>query len=117
MCIRDRDEYEEEIAYAPQHAAPAPVAAAYVAPKPYPPQIQTPEPAPQRQYAPQPAPIPEPQTQNIVKKPFGFFGLKKQKPAPAPVVKRETPKQSGDLFGDNMDEELEIPSFLRRQNR
>ena len=111
------DEYEEEIAYAPQHAAPAPAAAAYVAPKPYPPQIQTPEPAPQRQYAPQPAPIPEPQTQNIVKKPFGFFGLKKQKPAPAPVVKRETPKQSGDLFGDNMDEELEIPSFLRRQNR
>jgi len=29
----------------------------------------------------------------------------------------QQPQQSGDLFGDNMDEELEIPSFLRRQNR
>jgi len=119
------DEYEEQVAYAPQPAAPAPApqpaaqqqAPAYVAPKPYPPQIQSPQPAPQQQYAPQPAPIPEPQPKNVVKKPFGFFGLKKQKPAPAPVVKRQAPQQSGDLFGDNMDEELEIPSFLRRQNR
>jgi len=119
------DEYEEQVAYAPQPTAPAPApqptaqapAPAYVAPKPYPPQVQAPQPAPQPQYAPQPAPIPKAQPQNVVKKPFGFFGLKKQKPAPAPVVKRQAPQQSGDLFGDNMDEELEIPSFLRRQNR
>jgi len=120
------DEYEEEVAYAPQPAAPQPapqpvpqLAPAYVAPKPYPPKIQAPQPAPQPQpqYVPQPAPAPERQLKNVVKKPFGFFGLKKQKPAPAPVVKRQAPQQSGDLFGDNMDEELEIPSFLRRQNR
>ena len=120
------DEYEEEVAYAPQPAAPQPApqpvpqqAPAYVAPKPYPPKIQAPQPAPQPQpqYVPQPAPAPERQLKNVVKKPFGFFGLKKQKPAPAPVVKRQAPQQSGDLFGDNMDEELEIPSFLRRQNR
>ena len=121
------DEYEEEVAYAPQPAAPQPApqpvpqqqAPAYVAPKPYPPKIQAPQPAPQPQpqYVPQPAPAPERQLKNVVKKPFGFFGLKKQKPSPAPVVKRQAPQQSGDLFGDNMDEELEIPSFLRRQNR
>ena len=114
------DEYEEQIAYAPQPAAqPAPQPAmqqqapAYVAPKPYPPQV----PAPQQQYAPQPAPIPQAQPQNVVKKPFGFFGLKKQKPAAAPMVQRQAPQPSGDLFSDNMDDELEIPSFLRRQNR
>ncbi len=127
------DEFETEVAYAPQPVTPAPAPQsqpvaqqpapppAYVAPKPYPPQIQAPEPAPAQQYAPQPAPQTAPtretQPQNVVKKPFGFFGLKKQKPAPTPVVKRQAPPQSGDLFGDNMDEELEIPSFLRRQNR
>jgi cell division protein FtsZ len=127
------DEFEEQVAYAPQPVTPVPVvqpaiqqqAPAYVAPKPYPPQIQAPQaaPAPQPQYVPQsapaPAPAPEPKPQNVVKKPFGFFGLKKQKPAPVttPVVKRQAPQQSGDLFGDSMDEELEIPSFLRRQNR
>ena len=130
------DEYEAEAAYAPQPVAPAPQPAAqtqapastqtpaqapapaYVAPKPYPPQVAAPQPAPvQPQYAPQPAPIPQAQPQNVVKKPFGFFGLKKQKPAPAPAIQRQAPQQSGDLFGDNMDEELEIPSFLRRQNR
>ncbi|MDB2439329.1 cell division protein FtsZ [Hellea sp.] len=128
------DEYEAQPVYARQAApvaAPAYTPAsqpaaqqpapAYVAPKPYPPQIQQPQQAPAQQYAPEPAPQPAPnpqaQPQNVVKKPFGFFGLKKQKPAPAPVVKRQAPTQSGDLFGDNMDEELEIPSFLRRQNR
>ena len=122
------DEYEAPAAYTPQPApqpAPQPVAQApvqqqapaYVAPKPYPPQVPAPQPAPQQQYAPQPAPIPQAQPQNVVKKPFGFFGLKKQKPTAAPVVQRQAPQQSGDLFSDNMDDELEIPSFLRRQNR
>ena len=116
------DEYEEQVAYAPQvepapqpapvqQAAPAP---AYVAPKPYPPQIQSPQTPPVQQ----PAPAPQKQLQNVVKKPFGFFGLKKQKPATAPIVQRQqAPQQSGDLFGENMDDELEIPSFLRRQTR
>jgi len=120
------EEYEEQVAYAPQPApAPAPQAApqqqapAYVAPKPYPPQVAAPQAAPAQQYTPQPAPAPAPQAQphNVVKKPFGFFGLKKQKPAAAPIVQRQAPQQSGDLFGENMDDELEIPSFLRRQNR
>ncbi|MEP3892357.1 MAG: cell division protein FtsZ [Hellea sp.] len=122
------DEYEAPAAYAPQPAAqpapqpvaPAPVqqqAPAYVAPKPYPPQVPAPQAAPQQQYAPQPALAPQAQPQNVVKKPFGFFGLKKQKPAAAPMVQRQVPQPSGDLFSDNMDDELEIPSFLRRQNR
>lgn len=122
------DEYEEQVAYVPQPVAPVPQpvvqapapAPAYVAPKPYPPQVAAPQAAPAPQhYAPQPAPIPQAAPQTVVKKPFGFFGLKKQKPA-APAVQRQAPQQpqqSGDLFGDNMDEELEIPSFLRRQNR
>ena len=117
-------EYEEQSAYVPQAVAPRAAtqptqkqqAPAYVAPKPYPPQVQAPQPAPQQQYAPQSANAAEPKQQNVVKKPFGFFGLKKQKPAPAPVVKRQAPQQSGDLFADNVDEELEIPSFLRRQD-
>jgi len=119
------DEYEEQAAYAPQAPAPAPApqpvpqaqAPAYVAPKPYPPKVAAPQAAPAQQYAPQPAPIPEAAPPTVVKKPFGFFGLKKQKPAAAPAVRRQAPQQSGDLFSENMDDELEIPSFLRRQNR
>ena len=73
--------------------------------------------------------VSEIQPQNVVKKPFGFFGLKKQKitnrevdlsPKNKPVQQKtfgqqESILESGDLFGDNTDEELEIPSFLRRQ--
>ena len=73
--------------------------------------------------------VSEIQPQNVVKKPFGFFGLKKQKitnrevdlaPKTKPVQPKslgqhESTLESGDLFGDDVDEELEIPSFLRRQ--
>jgi cell division protein FtsZ len=63
---------------------------------------------------------PEPEAQVVVKRPFGFFGRKKSTPM-APEVKRPAPQArpqpSGDLFGDDMEDELEIPSFLRRQNR
>ena len=73
--------------------------------------------------------VSEIQPQNVVKKPFGFFGLKKQKitnrevdlsPKTKPVQPKSLEQQesvlkSGDLFGDDVDEELEIPSFLRRQ--
>lgn len=108
---------------------PAPIAEepSYQAPRPYPPKIQVEEPAP---ITVQPsAPQPEPR-QAIVKGPFGgFFGRKKTPPAvaaqPAPAAPRaaarpQNPRQTlatGELFGENMDDELEIPAFLRRQNR
>ncbi len=57
------------------------------------------------------------ETQTVVKRPFGFFGRKKTKP-PAPVAMPETSiNKTGDLFGIDEDDELEIPSFLRRQNK
>jgi cell division protein FtsZ len=109
------DEYEEDVAaFAPQ---PEP---AYVAPKPYPPKVVRPQAqqqVPQPQYQPQAAPIPQAAPTTVVKKPFGFFGLKKPKPIAAQPVQQVAPQPTGDLFGDGADEELEIPSFLRRQNR
>ena len=116
------DEYEaEDINYAPEPVAAAPAAPepAYVAPRPYPPKVAPQrQPQPQQyQPAPQAAPAPQPKPRVVVKKPFGFFGLKKQKPAAPAPVRQQAPQPSGDLFGDNMNEELEIPSFLRRQNR
>ncbi len=93
----------------------------YTAPKPYPPRIQ-PEgqsaPAPQA-LAPAPASIPEAAPASPARSPFGFFGRRKSAapaPAPRPAV-QSRPAPSGDLFGSNSDDELEIPSFLRRQNR
>jgi cell division protein FtsZ len=112
-------------------AAPAPQEApAYQAPRPYPPKVQ-----PQAQ-APTPAqPDIEPQAEapalsrSVVKGIGGFFGRKKTPApvaapsapaAPRPVVRTKARAQSpatGELFGDNIDDELEIPAFLRRQNR
>lgn len=126
--VYEEDEFaiEDEFEAAPaQYVEPQPapvqeVKAEYVAPKPYPPKIAPPAQPQEQSYQPAPAPqaIPASQGRTVVKKPFGFFGLRKQKPLAAPVV-RQAPQQqrSGDLFGDGMDEELEIPSFLRRQNR
>ena len=93
----------------------------YTAPKPYPPRIQ-PEnyvaPTPQAPES-RPAPIPEAAPASPARNPFGFFGRRKAAaPAPAPRAAVQTrPAPSGDLFGANADDELEIPSFLRRQNR
>lgn len=94
---------------------------AYEAPRPYPRQIQ-PEPV-----AIAPAPVvqqpiaePAPQRQSGLKSPFGFFGRKKTPapiPAPQPQPQARASGRTGELFGDNSDEELEIPAFLRRQNR
>ena len=86
----------------------------YTAPRPYPPRVKR---APDAPKARMPAPTHEPQ--NVVKRPFGFFGRRKPsvpvaKPEAKPVGK---PRNTGDLFGDEMEDELEIPSFLRRQNR
>lgn len=119
----------------PAVVAAAPVAAAiepeahyqepaYQAPRPYPPQIQ-----PQVQNVAPPAPIarpvqpqPEPAPRAAAKSPFvGFFGRKKTPapvPAPRPVVTQQSaPNRTGELFSDDHAEELEIPAFLRRQNR
>ena len=96
----------------------------YIAPKPYPPRIQ-PEglaapmqaPAPTPQAAPAPAPIPEAAPASTTRSPFGFFGRRKAAvPAPRKTVSSR-PAPSGDLFGGETGDELEIPSFLRRQNR
>jgi len=90
----------------------------YTAPKPYPPRIQPEtyaEPAP----APAPAPIPEATPASPARNPFGFFGRRKTAAtvaAPRRIVKTR-PAPSGDLFGNDTSDELEIPSFLRRQNR
>ncbi len=55
------------------------------------------------------------EAQTVVKRPFGFFGRKKSIPmattTPLPLA-----RNTGDLFDDDTDDELEIPSFLRRQN-
>lgn len=116
------DEFEIEEEYVPQDvyyvAAPQVSQPTYVAPKPYPPKI-APQPQPQQHYqapaAPALSPPVEPRV--VVKKPFGFFGLKKQKPVTAAPIVRQGPQPTGDLFADDANEELEIPSFLRRQNR
>jgi len=109
----DFDREEEAVAV----NAPPP----YTAPKPYPPRIQPEgqvEAAPQSR-APAPAPIPEATPASPARSPFGFFGRRKPA-APAPAARpsiQSRPAPSGDLFGSNADDELEIPSFLRRQNR
>lgn len=69
--------------------------------------------------SPDPVAIPEAASAPSEKKPFGLWGLRARKVTP-PVKKQATLSsmaQSGDLFGDEMEDELEIPSFLRRQNR
>jgi len=109
-------EFDREAEAAAVNAPPP-----YTAPKPYPPRIQ-PEgysaPEPQAP-TPKPAPIPEAAPASPARNPFGFFGRRKSAaPAPAPrQAVQSRPAPSGDLFGAKSDDELEIPSFLRRQNR
>ena len=109
-------EFDRE-AEAPAVNAPPP----YTAPKPYPPRIQAKEQvaaAPQAP-APTPQPIPEPAPASTIRSPFGFFGRRKSA-APAPAARPNVQSRStsnGDLFGSSEGDELEIPSFLRRQNR
>ena len=79
---------------------------------------------PQAAHTPQPAapvirPAIEPEyvreAQTVVKRPFGFFGRKKSIPV-ATTPPTVQPRNTGDLFSDDADDELEIPSFLRRQS-
>ena len=58
---------------------------------------------------------PSQETPAVVKPIFGFFGRKKTKPPLRTAPPAPTPNQTGDLFGADQDDELEIPSFLRRQ--
>lgn len=65
-----------------------------------------------------PAPVPEAPAAPAARRPFGLWGRKTRSPLPKPEApKPQTQPPSGDLFGDDMEDELEIPSFLRRQNR
>jgi len=105
-------EFDREEPSRPVVNAPPP----YTAPKPYPPRIQ-----PETNAAPMPAPapIPEAAPPSPARNPFGFFGRRKTAiaaAAPRKIVKSR-PAPRDDLFGNDTDDELEIPSFLRRQNR
>jgi len=111
-------EFDREEGARPVVNAPPP----YTAPKPYPPRIQpetyaAPTPAPSHTAS--PAPIPEAAPASPARNPFGFFGRRKTAAAtaaPRRIVKSR-PAPSDDLFGNDTSDELEIPSFLRRQNR
>ena len=75
--------------------------------------------APARPQAPVPEQnIPEPIPQSLVKRPFGtFFGRKKSIPVATTPPARPKKQDTGDLFSEEADDELEIPAFLRRQSR
>jgi cell division protein FtsZ len=71
------------------------------------------------QIAPAPAApsVPETVQEPATRRPFGLWGLKSRRapaPKPKPEPVRQTPIASGDLFGMDAEDELEIPSFLRR---
>ena len=128
---RMQDDIEDAFDDAPAaEVEPEPAAAA---PRPYPAQVTAPAPRPvapapapaAARVAPTPAPAAAtPQAmQAQIKRSFGFFGRKRPvqiataAPIPAPVpVRTPAPTPPADLF-DSADDELEIPSFLRRQNR
>jgi len=99
----------------------------YIAPRPYPPKIERESVAasesPQKSMAShqvsqntyQSRSV-EKTTPNVTKPAFGFFGLRK-KAAAETLSARSISAPSGDLFSDEIEDELEIPSFLRRQSR
>ncbi|NNE58654.1 MAG: cell division protein FtsZ [Hellea sp.] len=109
----DKIEAESEPAYMAQ-ARPAEREASVSAPE----ATIAPPPMPRAAVtAPAPAPAPaQPQPQTIVKRPFGFFGRKKSIPVAATPPERPRVQNTGDLFGEDENDELEIPAFLRRQS-
>lgn len=122
----------------PMQQAPvqqAPITAPVETPAPYqyqqPPQNQAPQnQAPQNQaprapertlntqqpQAYQQAAMPAAEAPKIFKNTFGIFGRKKTAPI-APRVQPAPQNNTGDLFGGAVEDELEIPSFLRRLNK
>ncbi len=124
----DAEEEAEPVAVpmAVNAAPPYPQAAA-----PYPPRVQggaaqAPHQAPVAPVAPAPSmlkPAPVPEAPSPARRAFGgIFGRKRTRieaprPAAAQPVVSNTPQQVGDLFGSTDEDELEIPSFLRMQNR
>ncbi len=102
-------DYVREARFTPE---PEPIAP----PPPMPTQVQSPAPAPQPAVAAEA--IPEPVPQKVVKRPLAsFFGKKKSIPVSKTAPARPKSQNTGDLFGEDMDDELEIPAFLRRQSR
>ena len=60
--------------------------------------------------------VPEAPASSAARRPFGLWGRKPRRPVVTPEpTPHESKPVSGDLFGDDMEDELEIPSFLRRQ--
>lgn len=59
--------------------------------------------------------LPKTEPTAVVKPIFGFFGRKKTKPPLRTIPTNPAPNQTGELFGSDDNDELEIPSFLRRQ--
>jgi cell division protein FtsZ len=107
-----------QVAPAPSIEAAAPPP--YVAPRPFPPKVESEAPAPVQQMphvtpASQPT-IPDPAPQQKARSAFGLFGFGK-KATQSPIKTQTTKPPMGDLFADDMEDELEIPSFLRRQSR
>ena len=106
-------EVEQEFSK-PKAATPPP----YVAPRPYPPKVDAPAAQAEEPVAPvEPQPIPESTGQSLKKTALGgLFGRRKK--TPSPTIQTQTTKAPvGDLFSDDMEDELQIPSFLRRQSR
>ena len=67
-----------------------------------------------------PEAVPSAAQASVFRNTFNLWGRKKTTPAPQQSSVRQTPltaRPSGDLFASEREEELEIPSFLRRQNR
>lgn len=65
-----------------------------------------------------PTPVPETPVATSNRRPFGLWGRKSRRPVASPEPRPVKPvTDSGDLFGGDADDELEIPSFLRMQNR
>ena len=111
------DELIEEICEVP---APMPQAPVYQYKQP---EIDAPRDYAPQQYAPTPTPqprqeqLPPAETQSVVKPFMGFFGRKKSVPVAPRVQPQAQQTRNGDLFGADVNDELEIPSFLRRLNK
>ena len=119
-AAEEHEAYEEEFE-APQEAPVRRKPVSAEMPKPYPPKIEPARPVATRapvSEAPEPAPAArDPKPQVVVKRPFGFFGRMKPSSMTPEIAKPAPAQPKHDLFADEMEDELEIPSFLRRQNR